>query len=213
MNAVGERPDSVKYILLTHNHSDHMKGLEKVSLKYALPVYVEADVPDLALHERREFRLKQEFEVDGVRFFPFPTFHDAVSSTGFYFDLDGVRFTLITDTGNVNATMFKAALKSQILFLESNYCEQQLQTCRYPDFLKQRIGGTYGHLSNQVSFRFLEELKNHPDCRLKQVYLCHLSEESNREETVAAVFSGLSDEKLKITVCPKNKLIKGVSCD
>lgn len=212
MSEIDESPDSVQYILLTHVHSDHTKGLTKVSCKYELPVYVEAGVPGLSLYERREFRLKKDFVVNGVRFYPFPTYHDAVNSAGFHFDLDGVRFTIITDTGILNETMFRAALKSDILLLETNYCEEKLPVCRYPEFLKQRIGGTYGHLSNQTSFRFLRDLKKHPDCRLSQVYLCHLSDESNSEETVTDCFASLADEKLKITVCPKNKLIKGVSC-
>lgn len=212
MSEIDESPDSVQYILLTHIHSDHTKGLSKVSCKYELPVYVEAGVPDLPLYERREFRLKKDFEIDGVRFYPFPTYHDAINSAGFHFDLDGTRFTVITDTGILNETMFRAALKSDILLLETNYCEERLQTSRYPDFLKQRIGGTYGHLSNQTSFRFLTDLKKHPDCRLRQAYLCHLSDETNSEEAVAACFSSLDDDDLRITVCPKNKLIKGVSC-
>ena len=196
----------------THHHADHVRGLERISAKYGIPSYVASDSPLKTLYERREFRPLREFDVDGVRFFPFPTFHDAAPSVGFFFLLDGVRFTIITDTGVLDERMFRAALKSDVLLLESNYCEELLESCCYPEFLKRRISSVYGHLSNRAAFDFLSRLREQPQCRLRQVYLCHLSEKSNTPERVEMLFSSLKDESFSITVCPKNQLIKGF-CD
>lgn len=212
MKCIGESPASVKYILITHHHADHVRGLERISAKYGIPSYVASDSPLKTLYERREFRPLREFDVDGVRFFPFPTFHDAAPSVGFFFLLDGVRFTIITDTGVLDERMFRAALKSDVLLLESNYCEELLESCCYPEFLKRRISSVYGHLSNRAAFDFLSRLREQPQCRLRQVYLCHLSEKSNTPERVEMLFSSLKDESFSITVCPKNQLIKGL-CD
>ena len=212
MKSIGEPPASVKYILVTHHHTDHVRGVERISAKYGIPVYVAAGSPLNGLHERREFRLLSGFEAGDVQFFPFPTFHDALPSAGFSFLLDGVRVTIITDTGVLDEKMFRAALKSDILFLESNYCEELLERCRYPEFLKRRIASVYGHLSNRAAFDFLTRLREHPQCRLRSVYLCHLSEESNTPERVEKLFLPLADESFSVTVCPKNQLIKGF-CD
>lgn len=213
MEEISQKGDSIDFILTTHHHSDHIKGIQRISQKYQIPVYVERNFPSMNLYERKEFVLKKSFDVQGVQFYPFPTMHDALNSAGFYFCVDEIRFALITDTGILTEEMFRLALKSHVLFLEANYCEELLPYCRYPQFLKDRIGGVSGHLSNQMAFSFLSQLLENPQSLIKKVYLCHLSEESNDFSRVKELFSPLENRGVAITVCPKNQLIKGVIYD
>ncbi len=143
-------------------------------------------------------------------FTPFPTSHDAPSSLSYYFEIGGKKITVITDTGIVDEDMYNFALKSDILFLESNYSEEMLQEGGYPYFLKKRISSNVGHLSNFQSAHFLKELYESDHCQIKQIYLCHLSKNNNSVKVVEDEISSIYKGDIPYRICSRDEIINGI---
>lgn len=198
----------VKFILLTHTHSDHFKGVGTLSRKYKIPVVVHHLLPDEDFNKMNPFtRLDvvpgKEYNFDTLSFTPFSTSHDACCPLGFYFALGERTFMLLTDTGIVTDEMHDLAKNTETLFLESNYSEDLLMTGSYPGFLKNRISSNKGHLSNDAAIEFLNLMDNSTP---EMVYLCHLSDSNN---SPAAIKEAL-ELKLKwignIKICNKGEI-------
>ncbi len=177
----------LKFIFLTHIHSDHLKGVASLSRKHGVPVVAHRDLHlqdyingetagKLDILEGRSYR------DGGLTFEAFGTSHDAPFSLGYHFTLGGISFTLMTDTGISTEEMRQCVLRSDVLFLEANYDETMLEEGPYPRFLKNRISSDLGHLSNKAAITFLNGFK--PDDKLKQVFFCHLSGNNNCPEVL-----------------------------
>ena len=167
----------VKFILLTHTHSDHFTGVGTLSRKFKIPVVVHHYLPDEDFNKMKPYsRLDvvpgKEYNFDSLSFTPFSTSHDACCPLGYYFSFGGKIFMLLTDTGQVSEEMHSYASKTDTLFLEANYSEELLMTGVYPGFLKKRISSNKGHLSNDDAIEFLNTME---DSIPGMVYLCHLS--------------------------------------
>lgn len=185
--AAGFDLSRLKYIFLTHVHSDHLKGVASVSRKYAVPVAYHEELP---LHDYLAGGIFAGYTMEEGRTYefgplslrPFRTSHDAPYSLGYHFELEGTVFTILTDTGTVTGEMKTLASRSDILFLEANYDERMLQEGTYPAFLKARISSGEGHLSNSDAVRFLNSLG--PDEKPGHVFFCHLSGNNNTPEAL-----------------------------
>lgn len=174
-------------LVITHGHSDHIRGVGVFARRFGVPVYapagtvaeMEAFLPQNALRGVRvvEFSPGEVFEAGGLEFASFPTSHDAAVSVGFRV-FDGAK-TLghATDLGCVSSAVAQCLSGCDIVCLESNHDEEMLKTGPYPAFLKKRILSDRGHLSNEVSAGLLESLLHDG---LKAVVLSHLSEVNNR---------------------------------
>ena len=175
---------NVRYIFLTHTHSDHFKGVELLSRKLKAPVVVHKEL-DLGRKVKKHLYKRRDivpgcFYADGdFRFCAFETSHDADHSLSYHFQLGPAFFTIITDTGCVSDEMIDFAAGSDVLFLEANYNERMLEEGPYPYYLKKRIAGPQGHLSNRDALHFLNEAGARSEARLKEVYFCHLSDTNN----------------------------------
>ena len=176
----------VKFILLTHTHSDHFNGVGTLSRKYKIPVVVHHMLSDDDFNKMKPFsRLDvipgTEYSFDGLRLTPFSTSHDASFPLGFYFSFGDKTFMLLTDTGHVTDEMRIFAEKTETMFLEANYSVEMLQAGPYPGFLKNRISSKKGHLSNYDAIEFLNSMR---DSTPHMVYLCHLSDSNNSPERI-----------------------------
>ncbi|MCK5201500.1 MAG: MBL fold metallo-hydrolase [Spirochaetales bacterium] len=176
----------VKFILLTHTHSDHFNGVGTLSRKYKIPVVVHHLLSDDDFNKMKPFdRLDvipgKEYSFDALSFTPFSTSHDACCPLGYYFSLGEKTFMLLTDTGMISDEMRSLAEKTEIMFLEANYSADLLRTGSYPAFLKNRISSEKGHLSNDDAIEFLNSMK---DSTPDMVYLCHLSDSNNSPERI-----------------------------
>jgi len=177
----GLAPEQLNAIIVTHEHSDHIKGVGILSRRYKLPVYInqktEKASPGLGnLHAIRPFECGTPFNIDNLAVHPFSISHDAEDPSGFTIGQNGTTIAIATDLG-IATSMVKQHLKRcALLILEANHDPQMLETGPYPWPLKQRIQSRTGHLSNSDSKKLLGELQHD---KLQHVILAHLSEINN----------------------------------
>ena len=168
-------------ILITHEHNDHIKGLDVLVRRYEIPVYARPGTweqipcrPRLPVQCCQSFQ--DGFELKGVWVEPFSISHDAVDPVGFAFCYDKKRCVLATDLGVVTPQVEAAMHNAQVLILESNHDLDMLHRGPYPPYLKRRIRSPKGHLSNHDAGKVLSRLKrNEP----MHVFLAHLSQQNN----------------------------------
>lgn len=181
----------VKAVFISHEHTDHIKGLSVLANKYQLPVYLTQGTRHacrLAIPERLLFTLRdlQTIQVGGLRVIPFAKYHDASEPHSFVIRDGEVSVGVFTDIGKVCDRIVRYFSACNAVFLESNYDEEMLMNGRYPYFLKHRIRGGYGHLSNMQAF---ELFMQHRSPGLTHLFLSHLSRDNNDPELVARLFS------------------------
>lgn len=178
-------PDSIDAILLTHEHSDHIKGLEVFFKRHKTPVLCTSP---LALHLKNDCGLNLNYKVfskdepfyyGSIHIDPFSISHDAVDPVAFVFTLQGIRIGHCTDLGFVSSLVAKKLEGCHVLLLESNHDVNMVHSSTRPQVYKKRVLSRLGHLSNEASAELLEHL-HHKD--LKRVYLAHLSEECNAQD-------------------------------
>lgn len=185
LHAAGCPPEELTALLLTHSHSDHIKGVRVFSERYRRPLYLSrstAMAPQLIDVDHTLLRLirageQEELGPTVIRFEA--SSHDANETCWPEFVHRGLHAALIYDTGTVTAEMERAVERAHLLALESNYDPEMLSSGPYPAYLQRRISGERGHLSNGSAATLLQK-KTTP--RLQGVLLCHLSETNNRPE-------------------------------
>ena len=191
--AVGVTVGDLDGILITHEHSDHIKGVPVLVKKHRVPVYARRATwacmtvaHSLPRECRREIGDKIDF--GALQVIPFPISHDAVDPVGYGFYYKDYKWVVATDLGMITRSVAEAVAYADVAVLESNHDPQMLQTGPYPYYLKQRIRGKQGHLSNYEAGYLLARI---PRVRHMQVFLAHLSQHNNlpqlAERTVSDV--------------------------
>jgi phosphoribosyl 1,2-cyclic phosphodiesterase len=175
-------------ILVTHEHTDHVRGLERLVRRHRLPVYLTGGTHRAAgalqkLPELYTFTCGSEFRINSLSVRPFSIPHDARDPAGFAIGANGSRIGIATDLGQVTSLVRDHLRDCQMLVLEANHDPDMLITGPYPWFLKQRIRSRTGHLSNHESSRLLAEVMH---TELKHVILAHLSETNNTPAKASA---------------------------
>lgn len=175
-------PEEIQGILITHEHSDHIKGLKVFCKKYNIPVFASKKTwPSLVSLElnnslKNEFEPYKNFNVGDIKVMPFSVPHDAIDPCGFNLICKNEKVTVATDIGHITPELLNFFEKSTSILLESNHDIGMLRAGNYPYLLKQRIIGNYGHLSNTSSAETIEYLIKKGT---KNFILAHLSEENN----------------------------------
>ena len=186
----GMKVGKTQGILITHDHADHIKAAGKISKEYGIPVYATSLVHEgmdrnwqnsvkVPEENRRTVELGVPFQLGEFRITAFPIPHDASENVGYYIEVGDSRFTVLTDVGDVTDEVREHIGKSTHLIFEANYDEEMLKSGKYPPLLKERIASGHGHLSNKKAATALAENIHE---QLKNVWLCHLSEENNHPE-------------------------------
>ncbi len=178
-------PDGLHGIVISHDHSDHTRGMGVFARRHGTPLFMTAPTRRacLKLLKGEEaitmYEAGRHFRIGGLRIEPFVTVHDAADPVGLAVveEASGLRLGIATDLGRPTTGIRHALTGCDVLVLESNHDEALLQEAPYPWSVKARIRSSHGHLSNQGAARFALELM-HPG--LKAVVLAHLSYESNR---------------------------------
>ncbi|MCX6687585.1 MAG: MBL fold metallo-hydrolase [Methanoregula sp.] len=189
LNNAGKRPDDIRAILVTHEHADHMFGVDVLSRRLNVPVYATGGtLHDFLVHRRRSTRpiethtcrYNSEFHVSDFIIEPFATSHDANEPCGFCIREDDTRIGCCTDTGIVSTGMLSLLQRCDGVMIESNHCPVMLREGAYPEFLKRRIQSARGHLSNVAAARCLRTLGRD----VHAIILGHVSEVNNTPEKV-----------------------------
>ena len=187
LNSIGVDPCSIDAVLVTHEHSDHIGGLKNFVGRHHIPVYVHVSGMK-AVTDRQEIPfnlqisfMEDSFKVKDMVITPFRLSHDSACCVGFSVNADGVKMSIMTDTGLVGEGAISTMAGSDLIIIESNYNKQMLiDNPNYSPFLKKRILSTQGHLSNE------ECACNIIRCLCKayttQFVLAHLSENNNDPE-------------------------------
>jgi phosphoribosyl 1,2-cyclic phosphodiesterase len=182
---------NVKAIFITHEHTDHVRGAERLSRKYGIPVYItEATYArsrmNLESHQIRTFTAGVPVWVGNLSVHPFTKQHDASDPHSFIVSSDGITAGVFTDIGVACEQVTHHLNLCHAAFLEANFDEGMLENGHYPYFLKQRIRGMEGHLSNDQSLDLF--ISHRPDF-MKLLVLSHLSAENNAPGLVHELFS------------------------
>ncbi len=165
----------IAWVLLTHEHSDHVRGLGPLIRR---GVRVAASAGTLRALGVEGVPVKEGMEVCGLTLYPFPLSHDAVEPTGFRLAWDGVSLGVATDLGCVTPAATEALRRCTSVIMEANHDPSMLLAGPYPWFLKMRVLGPKGHLANDEAGRALATLAS---SELQTVLLAHLSQENNTQ--------------------------------
>jgi phosphoribosyl 1,2-cyclic phosphodiesterase len=180
----------VRAIFISHEHSDHIRGVEVLSKKYKVPVYItELTMRSGGLSIQDElvntFKSHQTISIGNLNVIPFPKRHDASDPFSFVVKNSEVCIGVMTDIGSACEHVINYFKECHAVYLEANYCETMLETGNYPIYLKRRISSDKGHLSNDQA---VELFTKHRSSFLSHVFLSHLSKENNDPQTAAAAF-------------------------
>ena len=186
LDLLGVSADEIDAILITHEHSDHARGIDVLLRNRSIPVYANTFTHEVLESKMKSkidwkiFRSGQDFEVGEMNIKSFKIQHDAAEPVGFVVNGRGVQLGLATDVGFVTNTMRESLRGSHALYIEANYDETLLERdTKRPWSTKQRIASRHGHLSNTQTAEFLHEIACE---KLGAVMLCHLSSDCNTPE-------------------------------
>ena len=194
MKQLGLDMKKVKAIFVSHEHGDHIKGVSVLANKYKLPIYITKLTakhgPRLINHLAKVFKADEPVMVGQLSVTAFTKHHDAVDPHSFIVRYNNVTVGVFTDIGKVCKQVIHYFKQCHAAFLETNYDETLLENGRYPLYLKNRIRGGEGHLSNKQA---LELFTTHRPPFMTHLLLTHLSKENNTPELAAELFTRHAD--------------------
>jgi phosphoribosyl 1,2-cyclic phosphodiesterase len=179
---------SVQAVIISHDHGDHIRHAGVFHRKFGIPVYVTPATLAAAssrctlgtLNDVRHFRSSDKLRFDDVLVQAIPTPHDGADGSAFVIQSGHKRLGILTDLGHVFKDLVAVVSSLDAVFLESNYDPEMLAAGPYPAYLKQRIRGPRGHLSNQEAADLLRRAAD--GRRLKWACLSHLSDQNNNPQ-------------------------------
>ncbi|WP_460635755.1 MBL fold metallo-hydrolase [Larkinella harenae] len=181
---------NIKAIFISHEHSDHISGLSQLAGKYKLPVFITTKTLSRSRVTSqsfpvRAFRSNEPVWIGDLCVTAFPKHHDAIDPHSFTVSYQDTKVGVFTDIGIACDQLIHHFSQCHAAFLEANYDEEMLTRGRYPYFLKQRIRGGKGHLSNQQA---LELFRTHKPAFMSHVLLSHLSKDNNCPQLARDLF-------------------------
>jgi phosphoribosyl 1,2-cyclic phosphodiesterase len=193
-------PEDIDAILVTHEHSDHIKGVTSFSNKFEIPVWLSRGT---SLHHScdklilcNQFNNHNDFELGKIKITPVPVPHDSREATQFIFQVGKNSLGILTDVGHITEHIKAVYSKCQALMLEFNYDHQMLMQGKYPRSLKQRVAGGLGHLSNQQAIEFLQIPAKQ---NLEILVVMHQSQENNSHQKINQLLdSNIDRDSLKV---------------
>ncbi|MDE6583595.1 MAG: MBL fold metallo-hydrolase [Clostridia bacterium] len=183
LSLIGVDGNDIDAIIVSHEHSDHIKGVDVFSRKFGVPIYAHDEVWKEGLYdklskisERNKKVFSDTFALKDLVIDPVEVPHD-VKCFGFSLKENDKKISILTDLGHTNQQIFDKIKGSQLVYVEANYDPVLLKNCeKYPLATRMRIAGKNGHLSNDASEELIEKLVQ---TGTRQIVLAHLSKETN----------------------------------
>jgi phosphoribosyl 1,2-cyclic phosphodiesterase len=191
MKHVGLFMDKVKAVFISHEHGDHIRGVEVIAHTFNLPVFI---TPRTLQHSRlrirehlvNSFAAYQPISIGGLAIQAFPKLHDAADPHSFVINGKDIQVGVFTDIGRPCANVIDHFGQCHAAFLETNYDDEMLEKGRYPYHLKRRIKGDEGHLSNAQA---LDLFTTYRPAHMSHVFLSHLSKDNNTPQLAHNMFA------------------------
>ncbi|MDF1780273.1 MAG: MBL fold metallo-hydrolase [Alcanivoracaceae bacterium] len=211
LDNLGVRGEDLSAVLVTHEHGDHIRSVGALARRYKLPVYASfgsrmaVDQGRYALNgcDVVEVRPQRSFFVGEIECLPVPVPHDAREPCQFVFTWRGRVLGVLTDLGSLTPCVVESYCECDSLLLECNHDLQMLLNGPYPTSLIRRVGGNFGHLSNDQAAALLKHCNVD---RLQHLVLSHVSEQNNKpEHATAAVFRVVETGQERIRVASQNQ--------
>ena len=212
----GFNPFDIKFIFITHEHIDHIKGLRVFAKKFGTKIYAsKGTISELENKNILDKKIKYEIieksgiNIDDINVIPFETSHDCTQGYGYSFLLNNKKISFCSDLGTVSNEVLNSVLGSDLIFIESNHDIEMLKNGPYPWYLKKRILSDIGHLSNNACSEVLNKLILNGT---KKFVLCHLSSTNNTPEIAYnSAFKALENTGIKdfeLYIAPKENICK-----
>ncbi len=216
---VGVAPGALRAVVLTHMHGDHMQAAPVLAGRFGVPVYappLTALDTSLAALRPRTYTEDTAWQIGGFTITPYCVPHDADDTYGFGVAADGVRVALFTDLGSDAEGVVSALARADLLIVEANHDATMLKEGDYPWWLKSRIGGSNGHLSNEQCAALLARAltnahaRTPSDERPRDIWLAHLSAHNNTParavESVTAILHAAGQPQHRVVALPRHDL-------
>lgn len=203
LNSNGVSPHMVKGVCLTHDHSDHIRYAYAIARKYNhIRIYCTNRALNGVLKRHNVSRRIKEyhqpifkeipFKLGDLTITAFEVPHDGFDSSGFFIEYGENKFAIATDLGEVSERARHYMTQADFLMIEANYDLEMLENGPYPEYLKNRIKLSTGHLDNADTAKFVGEIYSN---KLKNIFLCHLSNDNNTPEKAVSAVKGALEEK------------------
>ena len=202
LGEAGLQPDDIHAVFITHEHGDHIGCARSLVLRYRIPVWMSRGThegigsPDFdgLLHTARD---SHAIDLGGLQIMPFTVPHDAREPLQLTCTDGGTKLGVLTDLGHATAHLLAHLARCDALLLECNHDSELLADSSYPPFLKRRVGGMYGHLSNSAAGAIAGSVLHG---RLKHLVAAHLSEQNNRPELAQQAMSDALGSASELTI-------------
>jgi len=203
LSKIGEKPENIKGIFVTHEHTDHIRGIDVFASNYNVPIYATRGTLNNSFICRDDrlinhVKNKELIKLNGLMVEAFSKSHDAADPVSYSVEAGGKRISVITDIGFACKNVIDYVSCANSVILESNHDVNMLENGPYPAYLKQRIASEKGHISNYDAALLVLQ---HGSKKLKNVMLAHLSQNNNTPKVALKSFDLLKERKdLKIDV-------------
>lgn len=202
----GLAPSKIKAILVTHEHSDHIRGVSSLAKKYKIPVMATAGTSKF-LRNSSALNLtcidtQSDFHIENLTVTPVLVPHDAREPVQFIIRGGLLTFGILTDVGAITEHIIELYQCCDGLMIESNHDEDMLLNGSYPRSLKNRVGGDWGHLNNKQMLYFLKNIKLE---QLQELVIGHISENNNSVSLVKETISEISKQLSSVSYATQNE--------
>ena len=204
IKSIGDKPEDIKGIFITHEHSDHIKGIGVLSRKYDIPIYandktwlaMESSIGKIKEHNIKIMDRRSTVEIGDLAIKSFVIPHDAIAPVGYTIENKGKKISVATDFGTFTEEIYSNIKDSEVILLESNHDINMLKFGPYPYNLKRRILSEVGHLSNEDCGKAVVDIVRNG--LGKKIILGHLSNTNNHPDLAfQTVLSVIEDNGLK----------------